>query len=311
MEKFWNSSNLLKTLVKWKKHISIITFLGIIIIGASTYLIKPLYKSYAIVYPVNLGGFSGESFSEQMMQVFESVDITDKVIKKYNLVEHYKLDTASKELRSSVYKIFNGNVSFSKTEYESVEINVLDTDPETAKQIVNSIIKFYNEKVRDIHRLKNKEVMDLAKSEMLKWEIIKDSLNTKIQFYKTEYNIQNVGVQLENLTQGIYRASGNAKLIEKAEKQINLLGKYGSEFMFFEGQYWKAYELFNANKLAYKEAEKEYNKKITYADIITSPYVADTKFSPNRALITLFGGMSLFVLVVLIIEFLESKKRNI
>lgn len=311
MESFWNSSNLLKIFIKWKWHIISITFLGMAIIGASTYLIKPLYKSYAIVYPVNLGTFSEESFSEQMMQIFESRDIADKIIESYNLLDHYEIDTASEHIKSTLYKELGDKVWMEKTEYESIEINVLDTDPEIAKEITNSFLDFYNEKVRDIHRFKTKEVMDLAMSEMLKWEEIKDSLNIKLQFYKTEYNIQDIGIQLGNLTQGMYRASGNSKLIDKAENQINLIAKYGAEFSFLNNMYWKAFGLYNSNRLAYEDALKEYNKKISYANIVTSPYASDKKYSPKRIPITMLGGLSVFALLILIIAFVENKKHNV
>ena len=66
-------------------------------------------------------------------------------------------------------------------------------------------------------------------------------------------------------------------------------------------------ELYNSNKLAYLNAEKEYYKEITYANIITSPFPSYNKYSPNRIIITLFGGLSVFVLLLLLISYIERE----
>jgi len=302
-----DNSKMLNIFLKWKIHIIVITIISMVVVGGATYLIKPKYKSFAIVYPVNLGQFSEESYTEQMIQILNSRDVIDSVVKKNNLIEHYGVDKNSKEVLTDVYNIYGDNVSISKTKYESVEICVLDIDPLLSNSIVNSIIHYYNLKVQALHRVKTKEVMDLALSEMKKWQIIKDSLNEKMQVYKTEYNIQDVEIQLEKTTQGLYRASGNSKLIEKAEKQIDLIAKYGAEFEFYNKEYLNAYKLYNSNKLAYLNAQKEYDKEITYANIITSPFASYNKYSPNRIVITLFGGLSVFVLLLLIISYIERE----
>lgn len=308
MDSYLKNYNMLNVMLKWKIHLLVIIAFSMLIIGFSTYLIKPKYKSSAVVYPVNLGQFSEESYTEQMIQILNSRDVTDSVIKKYELIKHYGVNENSKKVLTEVYDTYNSNVSVSKTKYESVEICVLDIDPKIAKDMVNSIIHYYNLKVQSLHRVKTKEVMELSKSEMIKWKLVLDSLYNKLQFYKTEYNIQNVDIQLEGITQGMYRASGNKKLIEKAEKQIELLGKYGTEFTFYKLEYENAYELYKSNKLAYLNAVKEYNKEITYAGIVTSPYVSNDKYSPDRIVIALFGGLSTLILLLIIISFIEREK---
>lgn len=311
MESFWNSSNLLKIFMKWKLHIIIISFLGMLIIGASTYLIKPKFKSYAVAYPVNLGKYSDEEHSEQMIQILQSRNIADSVINKFDLAKHYEIDSADVHFKSTIYDTYNENISVSKTKYEAVEIEVYDTNPDTASLIANSIIDFYNSKVRSLHRAKYKEAMDLAYDEMIKWKKISDTLREELQVYKIKYNIQNVGYQIQESTQGIYRSQGNVKLINKAEKQLELIAKYGAEFEKINGLYWKSYEVFLSNRADYENLYKEYHKVITYANIITSPYPADVKSSPKRVIITLLGGLSVLIIVILTIGFIENKKKNI
>ncbi len=311
MESFWNSSNLLKIFIKWKWHIIAITLIGMVVIGGATYLIKPKFKSYAIVYPVNLGTFSEESFSEQMIQILQSREITDNIMRKYNLSEHYGVDSTYKHFQSTMYYLYSENVSISKTEYESVEIDVLDTDPKMAKNITNSIIEFYNQKVREMHRLKLKEMMVLNEKHTQKWEGVKDSLQNRIHVLNNQYGILDFESQVQKLTEGIYRSNGNKSLIKKAEAQLNNIKKYGAEFTFLNEKYWKSLELFFQYKLALEQQKIEYKKEITYANIVTRPYASDNKYSPKRIPITLLGGLSIFALVILVIAFIENKRHNI
>ncbi len=311
MESFWNSSNILKIFMKWKIHIILITFIGMVVIGASTYLIKPKFKSVAVAYPVNLGQYSDEEHSEQMLQILQSRNITDSIITKFNLAKHYDIDTAYVHFQSVIYDKYNENVSVSKTMYDAVQIKVLDTSPDTASLMVNSIIEYYNSKVRSLHRAKFKEAMDIAYEEMIKWRAVSDTLREKLQVYKIEYNIQNVGFQIKELTQGIFRSQGNTKLMNKAENQLELLAKYGAEFEYLNGLYWKSYEVFLSNRSAYENYYKEYNKVISYTNVVSTPYPADKKSSPQRIVITLMGGFSVFILVILLIAFFENKKKNI
>ncbi len=311
MESFWNSTNLLKIFIKWKWHIIAITLVGMLVIGGATYLIKPKYKSMAIVYPANLGEYSEESYSEQMIQILNSREITDKVIAKYNLAQHYELDSAYKHFQSTMYYLYNENVSISKTEYESVEIDVLDTDPLMAKNMVNSILDFYNQKVREMHRLKLKELMTLNEKQTKHWSVVKDSLQNKIHALNDDYGLLDFKSQVEKLTEGIYRSNGNKNLIKKAEDQLNNIKKYGADFLFVNEKYWKSLDLYFQYKLALDQQQIEYKKEITYANIVTRPYASDNKYSPKRIPITLLGGLSIFALIILVIAFIENKRHNI
>ena len=95
--------------------------------------IKPRYRSDAIVYPVNLNSYSIETRADQLLQLLESNSIRDSVIQRFDLVAHYKADTAQRGGRFILYNIYKERVEVSKTRYESVEIEVTDEDPVIAR----------------------------------------------------------------------------------------------------------------------------------------------------------------------------------
>ena len=144
---FFNSIELLRLVAKWKKHLIIIGLISLVgsIIFSSPYFIKPKYKSFAVVYPSNLIAYSTESPTEQMLQLAQSYYIRDRIIQSFNLYKHYDLDTTRvKSYKSRIYQMYDENITIKKTEYESMEITVFDTDPIIASSIADSIIHYFN-----------------------------------------------------------------------------------------------------------------------------------------------------------------------
>jgi capsular polysaccharide biosynthesis protein len=225
MNNYFNNNSIIDLIYKWKIHIIIITIIGGISGYAISLFLKPEYNSFAIVYPVNIASYSDESNTEQMLQVLQSRDIKDKVISSFDLIEHYNIPKDKKDYLSIIYSIYNKKIDIKKTEYESINITCSDNDPFIAASIVDSIISFYNKKEQDLYRIKIKEVMDLAKSELNKWESIKDSTNAILNSYKEKYGIQNYGVQLQETTNGVYRTNNN-NIAKEGKKFIEILGKY-------------------------------------------------------------------------------------
>ena len=162
MEKNYNN-NLIKLIFKWKIQLLIVFLVSIILssLFSSSIFIKPKYESSAIIYPSNLIPYSSETPTEQMLQLFRSDYIMDGIIKKFNLCYHYNIDSSKTHYRSTLKKAYETNVSIDKTQYESVVINVLDIEAETACEIVKEMINLFNLKVRNLQRDKTKEIIKI------------------------------------------------------------------------------------------------------------------------------------------------------
>ena len=89
-----NAIRFIKMLAKWRKQLLIVFIAGTIASYLLTFLITPLYKSTAVVYPYNLNVYSKESATEQMVQLLKSEDVKESLIKAFHLYEHYVIDTA-------------------------------------------------------------------------------------------------------------------------------------------------------------------------------------------------------------------------
>ena len=90
-------TNLTSFFLSKYKVFTVVGLLAIVfsILFSSSYFIPPQYKAEAVLYPSNLGQYSTESSTEQLLQFFYGNDIRDSIVAKFDLINHYKIDTTS------------------------------------------------------------------------------------------------------------------------------------------------------------------------------------------------------------------------
>lgn len=311
MEGYFNNKSIFSLIGKWKKHIVILIIVVAIISGGATYLITPLYKSYATLYPVNLAPLSDENETEQMLQIIQSNDIKFKLVDALDLNKHYNLNTEDPLYLSTLMYKLSEYISFNKTEYESVKVTVLDEDPAFAKQMVDSIIAIYNREVRDLHRIKYKEVITIRNNQInTKLKEI-DSLDNRLNYLRQEYGILDYDAQVEELTKVYYKnlKSNNIKAKE-SKKILDNLKKYGGEYKTLERSVKAKEKLLRKYKKDLEAKTADYTKNITYAHIVEKSYVSDKKVSPVRWIIVLLSVFGAVVFGLVLIAFIESKNQT-
>ncbi len=308
MEGYFNNKSIFTLINKWKKQLLILVISVAIISYAASFLIKPLYKSFAVLYPINLAPLSDENETEQMMQIIQSNDIKFSLVNALNLNEHYKLNEKDPLYLSTLMFKFSEYLSFSQTEFQSIKISVLDENPKFAKLMVDSIISSYNNKVRNMHRIKFKEVVDIRTNEInAKLKEI-DSLENKANFFRKEYGILDYDLQVEELTKSYYKLLGtNAAKANDIAKIIDNLKTYGGEFKALSQRILDERNALKVFKTDLEEKTTEFHKNITYCQIVEKPFVADKKSTPIRWIIVLFSVFGSIILGLLTIAFIESK----
>ncbi|HWY37808.1 MAG TPA: Wzz/FepE/Etk N-terminal domain-containing protein, partial [Bacteroidia bacterium] len=102
---------ILKKLFRRRKHLAVITVATAVMAYLACFFITPVFKSTAVVYPANLGLYSEESQTEQLLQYMNSNEIRLYLLRKYNLGAHYKLDTTKKTFMLNYDGIYEKKVS--------------------------------------------------------------------------------------------------------------------------------------------------------------------------------------------------------
>jgi len=316
MTNFFDNQNLLEILWKWKKHLLAVGFLAVLFsaIFSSSTFIKPKFKSTARIYPSNnIYVFSDESQSEQMLEIVSSLDIKLKVIDAFNLSEVYKIDKKDPLYQSYILGEFNDNVSFKKTEYETVEIQVLDTDPQRACQMCDSIISFLDQKIRSMHRIKYEEVADIAKKDLVLISHQNDSVLELLNVLRRDYKILDFELQVEEVTKGMVKILSEQKKNTAGGKEIdqwlkNLSEKGGEYESLYKYQKSLVSQMDSVRKV-YSQSISSANKKIIYGQRVQNPIPADKKSYPVRWLIVLVSTFATLFAAVLVILLLENKKN--
>jgi capsular polysaccharide biosynthesis protein len=318
MKKIFDNSGLAGVLIKWWKHLVAIAIIALLlgVLFSSPLFITPKYKSFAVVYPHNISPYSDESETEQMLQMLQSKDIKDSVILEYDLAAHYKVDSNFKYFYSTIYYEWSKSVSISKTPFESVEITVLDRDPQLACDMVNSILHFYNKKVRKTHNDKYIEVIQMYEAIIAKKQEHIDSLKLRLQVLGTEYGLFEFEAQAEEITRGYLRtvtgASSSTINSREVMRMKENIEQHGGELIEVVEALRNEAINFSLLKVDYANAVRFYTDKLSYANVVTPPYPADKKSYPVRWLIvafTLIATVFLAIIIILILERLGYAAR--
>ena len=316
MTNYFNNQNLLEIFWKWKKHLIIVGILAVVFSAffSSSIFITPKYKSTARIYPSkNIFVFSDESESEQLLEIINSQDIKLRVMDAFDLAKEYKISKEDPQYMTYMLAEFNDNVSFKKTEYETVEISVLDADPQRAAIMCDSIISFLDEKIRSIHRIKYQEVARISKIDLAIVSHQSDSVKEKLDNLRKEYKILDYDTQAKEITKGMVKVLAEQKKNTSGGKELEQwmknLSEKGGEYVMLDKLQKSLVSQMDSLKKEYNQSMSGANKKIVYAQRVQNPIPADKKSYPVRSLIVLISTLSALFVALLAILLLKNKKN--
>ena len=316
MENYFKSANMIDVLAKWKTHLLIIVVIAALLAAlfSMPFFITPLYKSYAVVYPANVESYSEESETEQMLQILNSQDITDSIIEKFNLAKHYDINPEYKYFRTALLNEYKEKVSISKTPYESVRIEVLDQNPDTAALMVDAVIHYYDKKVSDLHKSKYAEVIDMYDKQLQKKRNTLDSLKNRMIKLGTEHGIIQYEYESQEIMRGylktVYGSNASHINTKEVDRLFKNMQNYGGELVELVRMIEEEATSYVSIKEDYELALRFYNSDLTYSNIVSHPFPADKKAYPIRWLIVIVVALATFVLATLVIFILESWKKS-
>ena len=312
MNPYLNNKSLVELALKWKYHLGIIALIAgaISVVLSSPVFLKPKYKSSAVVYPVNLGEYSEESDTEQMLEILNSGDIRDQVIAAFKLDEHYKISPTYQYYKTALYGKYADQVSFRKTENEAVKIQVLDTDPNIACAMVDSIRVFYNRKVRELHNVKVAEELNIREKELRRLQVTMDSLSNVLGELGRKYGVLEHTGQSEGLSAAYFQAVANGRdNAELKEYYSNVAAKSPEARSLMLRVEGLANQMVKVQEL-HDDAFRELTKDITYSVTVTPPFPADKKDWPKRSIIVLMSVLFTLIMAIVVIGVIENRNNN-
>lgn len=315
MKEHFNSINLTRTTYKWRIHLLIITTITIVLssIFSGPHFIKPRYKSFSILYPFNLVPYGDESPTEQMLQILQSQDIRSAIIHKFDLMNHYQIDTSDENYPfTTLNEKFDKNIKFNKTEYESVKITVWDANPLVAANINNAIVDLFNQKARNMQKEKALEELKIKKEQLEKKKVEMDSMENSLKDIRIKYGILDYDEQSNVVMKEYLRALNGKKgsSLGNMERILKNLEEKGGDYVSLKEHLWRVRGNYNDIKVSYENTLKDVQKELTYANIVTKAYPAEKKSYPIRWLIVVISSAAALVFSIMVLLGLE-KYRSI
>jgi hypothetical protein len=310
MEEYFSSKRVIDILVKWKYHLAIITVAAILLSAffSGPIFITPLFKSFAVMYPSNVSPYSTENETEQMIQIFQSKDIRDSIIKKFDLAKHWGIDPGFKYYTSTMLWEWSQKVKINKTPYEAVSIEVYDKDPNIACDMVSTMIDQYNLKVRNLHKEKFGEVIINYQGV---WKMKRndlDSLKLRAEELGTKYGILDFPNQTKEVMRAYLGSGSNRKEAERLKKNLE---EYGGEMMLIAELMKSEAGTYSQYKLDYDRAMQNYLREYTYVNILNKPFPADKKAYPIRWIIVVISTLAALFIGIVVIGLIDNKRfRN-
>ncbi len=323
----FDSSNMVVFLYKWRKPLFIVMLVAV---AGSWFFslplfITPKYKSTVIMFPAStnsvskallsdqqakgqdLMAFGEDEQAEQLMQILNSNKIRDRVIRKFHLMEHYGIDSASKYKYSRLFDEYERNIKFRRTQYMAVQITVYDKDPQYAADIANNIAELLDSTKNQMQRQRSVQGLKIVEGEYkaLQDEIknIVDTLELLGSYGVNDFEYQS---QVLNEQMAIAIVNGNRSAQAALQKKLDILGKYGGRFLSLKNALEFKTEQLTLLQTKLKEAKVDAQEDLPQKFIVSDAYKAEKKSYPIRWLIMLVSTLSALFLTIIIIMIVEK-----
>lgn len=327
----FNLSNLIAFLSKNRIALIIICALSFILSLIVCVTIPPKFKSTVILFPTSSGSvsqalitesqqkkeilnFGEEEDVEQLMQILLSSEIRKRIIEKYDLLKHYKINPNSKYANSQLYSKYDSNVDISRTEYMSIRIDVLDIDPKIAALIANDIASLVDSMFANIQRERATKAFIIVEKEYVaqkeKIQNIEDSL-----YALSKLGVIDVKSQTEMYSEqhAIAIASGNENSRKELEKKLDILATYGSSQSILKEQMFEEVKQLSVVEAKYREAKIDLEQDLPNTYIVSPAEVADRKSFPIYWLTISVSVFSTMLFSIILLIFFEKyiKKKSV
>ena len=316
MNNFFDNQRIFDLIWKRKFHFLTIGIIAIVLsaVFSGPTFIRPKFKSTTRIYPTNLGVLSEESKTEQMLEILNSNDIKLKMFDAFDLGEVYGISKDDPHYLTYMLDLYNKNVTTSKTEFETVEIKVLDYLPQRAKDMCDSIIAIYNRKVQTMHKAKDYEMVKILQKSLTRKQTELDTLVVKLDEKKKKSGILDFKSQVSEVTRGymnvLAAGRGSTSDAKKIKELYNNFSEEGTRAHLMESHMGYLINTIDSLNTQYDIYLSEYEKEITFCQVVQYPVVADKKSYPVRWLIVAFATVSAVFLSLLVFLILDYRKKD-
>ncbi|MES2778624.1 MAG: hypothetical protein V4651_01885 [Bacteroidota bacterium] len=307
-------------LYKWKKQLFIICITAAVLsyLASGPWLITPKFRSAATFYPGTVNSISSALFfklrekardplmfgeieeTEQFMQLLESGDLKARIINKFKLIEHYHIDPNNANKNYLVDIQYNKNIKVKRTDFNSIEISVLDESPQMSADIANGVMMMSDTIKTEIKRRVALQAHEIIAKEYENKVAMIDSLKQvmKDMGEKGVYALPEQSIRLSEASGGPSNA------------QRKTLGEYSGEYTLVYQMLRYEAENLSELRMRLEQSKVDARGEMSNIFIVGSAYAPDQKATPVRSIIVLLSVLSAFVMACIAIVVSEKLKEH-
>ncbi|MFN4951015.1 MAG: Wzz/FepE/Etk N-terminal domain-containing protein [Flavobacteriales bacterium] len=289
-----------------RKKLMLFTFTAAVISGVVAFLMTPLYLSTAVVFPAATSSvsfseqrnakaaamdFGEEEQAEQLVQILQSSRIRDKVVTEFDLMKHYEINENGANKYFKLNEAYNNHISFNRTRFGSIRIDVLDENPALAAKIANKIVDLIDTVKNEMIAERTVPAFKVNERKLAQMKRDRDAILRKLD------SLADLGVIALDVRSNLFQAYVDSKNPEdraELKKKIDVNMKYGAMYDGLEYMRNEKIVKIEDFNISYEQAESDANTKFNHKFIVERAVKADKKEKPKRSVIILVSTLAAF-----------------
>jgi uncharacterized protein involved in exopolysaccharide biosynthesis len=266
----------------------------------------PLYLSTAVVFPAATSSvsfseqrnakaaamdFGEEEQAEQLVQILQSSRIRDKVVTEFDLMKHYEINANGANKYFKLNEAYNNHISFNRTRFGSIRIDVLDENPALAAKIANKIVDLIDTVKNEMIAERTIPAFKVNERKLAQMKRDRDAILRKLD------SLADLGVIALDVRSNLFQAYVDSKNPEdraELKKKIDVNMKYGAMYDGLEYMRNEKIVKIEDFNISYEQAESDANTKFNHKFIVERAVKADKKEKPKRSVIILVSTVAAF-----------------
>ncbi|MDR1345373.1 MAG: hypothetical protein LBK03_01535 [Bacteroidales bacterium] len=327
----FNSFSLLYFIWMWRKPILIVccTTAVLSFFFSTKLFIQPLFKATAIVYAprtnstakilvneqnynerLDIKAYGVAEETEQMMQILDSRDIQDSIIKKFNLIVHYDVDTTTKHWHTKLYKTVTNSVTIKRTQYGAISISVMDSDPTMAAAIANEVtVQLDNVKNR-IERERAVAAYALLEQQLKRYDNeiqrINDSIKVIMSHGVFEYETQSDRMMQQR---AIAVAQGNSAAVQRLDKELANFAQWAAQAEDYRQHLMLFREYHALCRSKMMDAQMDMDNAMPTKFVVQYAIAPDKKEYPKKLMIMAVSTVGALIFSILVLLVLDNVRK--
>ncbi|HIE73722.1 MAG TPA: hypothetical protein EYQ06_05575 [Flavobacteriales bacterium] len=321
---FLDNTSLFVLLYKWRKKILTISFVAAIIASVVSLFITNKYKSDVILFPtMNLSTgkallneyndfleIGEEDELEHMMQILQSNDIKQRVVTKFDLINHYEIDTSNEKHYASLMKKYDGNIESEITKFSSIRISVMDENPQMAADIANEIASLIDTVMNNLQKnMAEQGYQSLIRDRnyvLSEIKVLEDSIAKIRALGINDYESQS---EVLNEQWAVAKIENNHAAANAITKKLEILSKYGGQYSALRDNLIHSRGRLNYVQKKLNEHKVTAQEQLEHKFIVNAAGPSLKKSYPIRWLIVVVSAFSTALFMVVLIALKEQIKR--